>query len=79
MPHPVAVPADVDDVAVMDEPVDEGCGHDFIAEDVAPFRKTLVGGEHGTCPLIPLGHELEEEHRAGAADGQIADLVDDEE
>jgi hypothetical protein len=33
--HAVAVAADVDDVAVVDEPVDEGAGHDLVAEDIA--------------------------------------------
>jgi hypothetical protein len=28
--------------------------------------------------LIAAGHQLEEEHRAGATDRQIADLVDDQ-
>ena len=45
--HAVAVTADVDDVAVMHEPVDEGCGHYLIGQDRAPLLETLVGGEHG--------------------------------
>jgi hypothetical protein len=42
MPHPVAVAADVDDVTVMDEPVDQGAGHDLVAEDLAPLLEALV-------------------------------------
>ena len=30
IPHPVAVPPYVDDVAVMDQPVDQGCSHDLV-------------------------------------------------
>ena len=35
--HPVAVAADVDDVAVMDEAIDECSGHNVVAQDFAPF------------------------------------------
>jgi len=34
--HPVAVAADVDDVAVVQQPVDEGGDHDLVTEDTAP-------------------------------------------
>ena len=44
--HPVAVAADVDDVAVVQETVDEGGCHDFVAQHAAPFLETLVGAEH---------------------------------
>ena len=47
LPHPVAVAADVDDVAVVQQPLDEGRGHDLVAEHGAPFLEALVGGEHG--------------------------------
>ena len=79
MTHPIAVPADVDDVAVMHEPIEERRRHDFIAEDVTPFGEALIRGEHGARPLVPFRHELEEEHRAGPRVGEIADLVNHEE
>src|ERR1044071_3905218 len=41
--------------------------------------KALVGRQDGRRVLVAARHELKEEHRAGAADRQIADLVDDEE
>jgi tetratricopeptide (TPR) repeat protein len=77
--HPVAVAADVDDVAVMDEPVDRGTGHDVVTDDLAPLLEALVAGEHGGGALVAPAHELAEEHGPGAGDGQVADLVDDEE
>ena len=76
--HAVAVAADVDEVAVVQEPVDERRGHDLVAEDLAPFLEALVGGEHGRGVFVAAGHELEEEHGAGAGDRQVADLVDDQ-
>jgi hypothetical protein len=65
MPHAVAVAANVHDVAVMDEAIDQRGGHHLIAEDLAPLREALVRGEHGTRPLIASGHELKEQHGAG--------------
>jgi hypothetical protein len=41
--------------------------------------KPFLGGQHGRSVLVPPIHELEEEHRAGVIDRQVADLVDDEE
>ena len=39
--HPVGVPADVDDMAVVHQPVDEGRCHDFVAEQAAPVLEAL--------------------------------------
>src|SRR5271166_479472 len=77
--HAVAVSADVDDVAVVDEAVDERAGHDVIAQDLAPVIKALVAGEHRARRLVASAHELEKEHGPRPTDGQIADLVDDQE
>ncbi len=68
MTHPEAVASDVDDVAVMDEAVDECSGHDFVAQDFAPFLEPFVGSEHGRGVLVASIDELEEEHGAGRAD-----------
>ena len=67
MTHPVAVAADVDDVAVMDEAIDECSGHDFVAQDFAPFLEALVGREDGGGDLVASVYELEKEHGAGRA------------
>jgi len=77
--HPVAVATDVDDVAVMQDAVEECGGHDVVAEDVAPLLERLVGGEDGGGPFIAPADELEEQHGPGAGVGQVADLVHDEE
>ena len=76
--HPVAVAADVDDVAVVEQAVDQRPGHEIVAEDLAPFVEGLVRGQDGRCGLVAAGHQLEEEHGAVTGDGQVADLVDDE-
>ena len=76
--HPVAVATDVDDLAVVQQPVDEGGGHDLVAEYAAPVLEALVGGEHGRGAFVAGVDELEEEHGSVLGDGQVADLVDHE-
>ena len=78
LPHPVAVAPDVDDVAMVQQPVDERRRHDLVAEHVSPFLESLVRGQHRRRPLVPGVDQLEEEHGAVLADRQVADLVDDE-
>ncbi len=41
--HAVAVSADVDDVAAVQEPVEQRGGHDPVAEDPTPLFEALVG------------------------------------
>ncbi len=79
LPHPVAVATDVDDMTVVQQTIDEGSGHDLVAQDLSPVLEAFVGGEHSGGALIAPVDELEEEHRARGADGQVADLVDDQE
>src|SRR5437763_8842115 len=77
--HAVAVPPDVDDVAVVEEAVDERGGHDVVTKHLAPVLETLVARQHGAGMLVAAGHELEKEHRSRPAEGQVANLVDDHE
>ena len=77
--HPVAVAPDVDDVAVMDDAVDESSGHDFVAENSSPLFEPLVGGEDRGGALVATVDELEEKHGPTLTDGQVADLVHYEE
>lgn len=78
LPHAIAVATDVDAVAVVEQAVDQRGGRDLVAEDAAPLLEALVGGEDGGSGLVAPVHELEEEGGSGAGDGDVADLVDDE-
>ena len=62
---PIAVASDVDDVTVMHEAIDEGRGHDIIAEDLAPLLEAFVAREDRGRVFVPPRHELEEEHGGG--------------
>ncbi len=44
--HPVAVAADVDEVAMVQHPVDQGGCHHLIPKDVAPLFEALVGRQY---------------------------------
>ena len=61
----------------MQQAIDECSGHDLVAQDL--IFEAFIGGEHSGCALVAPVDELEEEHGAGLADRQVADLVDDQE
>ena len=72
--HPVAVAADVDEVAAVERPVEQRCGHDLVVQDLAPALEALVRGV-----LVAPVDQLEEKDGAAAGDREVADLVDDHE
>ncbi len=76
--HAVTVPSDVDDVTVVEQAVDEGAGHDVVTEDRAPVFKALVAGKDRRGVFVPPAHELEKEHGPIATDGEIANLIHDQ-
>jgi hypothetical protein len=48
----VAVALERDDVGVVDEAVDHGCGDDVVAEDLAPAAEGLVAGDDQAGALV---------------------------
>lgn len=68
-PHAVAVAPDVDDVAVVDQAINQGRGHHLVAKDVAPFLEGLVAGQHRRRVFVASAHELEEELSARPGNG----------
>ena len=64
-------------MAVVHEAVDEGCGHDLIAEDGSPLLEALVRGEDRGSVLVAVVDQLKERHCPIAAERQVADLIDD--
>ena len=45
--HPVAIAADIDEMAVVQHSIDKSRSHDVITKHLAPLLKSLVGSEHG--------------------------------
>ena len=77
--HPVAVAADVDDVAAVEQPVQQCGGHDLVVQDLSPLLEALVRGDDGRGMLVAAVDELEEQDGAAAGDREVADLVHDQE
>ncbi len=74
----VALAFEGDDFGVVDEPVDHGCCDDVVSEDLTPAAEGLVGGNEQGGSFVPGGHELEEQVGRFGFEGDIADLVDDQ-
>lgn len=69
--QPVAVAADFDDMAAVEQPVEQRGRHDLVVQNLAP--------EVGTVEdvLVAPVDELEEENGATAGDAEVADFFDD--
>ena len=76
--EPVGVAFEGDDFGVVDEPVDHGGGDDVVAEDFAPAAEGLVAGDDQAGAFVAGGDELEEQVGGFGFEGDVADLVDDE-
>ena len=77
--HAPRRPLDVEDNGVVHEAVQDGGGHDGVAEDLTRFRQAPVGGDHGgVTPLIAGVDDVEEHPGTAVFDGKKADIVDDE-
>ena len=75
----VAAALDVEDVAVVEEPVEDGGGEDLVAgQEFGPVLDAFVGGDEDRAAAVAIGHEAEEETRLGAGHGLEAHLVDDQ-
>jgi hypothetical protein len=64
---------------VVDKAVDHGGGHHGVSEHLAPPAEGLVGGDNDARPLVAGGDQLEEQVGRLGVEGDVADLVDDDE
>src|SRR4051795_9545262 len=76
--EPVGVPGEGDDLGVVDEAVDHRGGGDVVAEDLAPAAEGHVRGDHHRALFVTGGDQLEEQVGRGGVEGDVADLVDDQ-
>jgi hypothetical protein len=74
----VAVAADGEDVAVVEQAVEDGGGHPRIAKDLAPLADGAIAGGEQAAALVPPRHELEEEMGGVLLERQVAEFVEDE-
>lgn len=64
-----------DDLGVVDEAVDHGCGDDVVAEDLAPPSERLVACDDQAGALVAGGDELKNRFAASGFERAVADLV----
>ena len=74
-----ALVAGLDDVAVMGEPVEQSCRHFWIAEHAWPFSEGEVGRHDDGRAFVQSADQMEEKLAAGLGEGQITELVQDDE
>ena len=75
----VGVSLEGEDLGVVDEAVDHRHGDGVVAEDLAPGREGLVGGDDQAGVLVAPGDEHEHEVGRLWVKGDVADLVADQE
>ena len=66
------------DDRVVQQPVQQGCGDHGVPKNLTPFGKAAVGGQNHCPTLISGVDQLEKQVPRGGAEGQVADLVDDQ-
>jgi len=53
-----AVVSDLDEVASMGEPIEEGCGHLCFGDDPRPFAEAEIGRDEDARALVELAQQL---------------------
>src|SRR5690242_8002192 len=76
--EPVGGPVDADDGGAVQEPVEHGGGDGSVAEGSGPVGDADVGGQDGAGAQVSLVDDLEQGGRAVGGQGEVAELVDDE-
>src|ERR1700722_6457296 len=71
--------AGLDDLAVMGQSIEHGGGHFGVAEDLRPIGESEVRRDDDRGVFVELADEMEQQLRAGLAERQIAEFVDDDE
>lgn len=67
---------DVEHVAVVQQPVEDGGGQHVVAEDPSPLNEALVAGDDHASAFVAAGDELEQHVRLGAIEREVAHFID---
>ena len=67
-----------DDVDAMGDAVKQGAGESLVDEDFGPLFKGQVGGHDDASAFVGAADDFEEEFGPGLAEGDVAELVEDE-
>ena len=74
-----ALVAGLDDLAMVGQAIEQGCGHLGVAEDGGPFAESEVGGDDDRGALVEPAHQVEQQLATGLGEGQVAEFVEDDE
>jgi hypothetical protein len=66
---PAAVAVDVDHLAVVQQPVEDGGGDHCIPEEFLPVGTALIRSDNGGAAVVAMGDELEEQVCLPGVDG----------
>mgnify|MGYP000688482278 CR=1 FL=1 len=73
----IAVIASLDDVAMVGQPVQQGCGHLRVAEYAGPLREAQVGRDQDAGFLIQLADQVKQQGPTGLAEWEVAQFIED--
>lgn len=79
MLHSVAVSCEVEDFAFKNEPVENSCGDNRVAQEVSPVIEAFVRGQYERFVFVTVGDEREQEVGFSFRDGHKANFVQDNE
>ncbi len=69
---------DADEEALVDEAIGDGASSSLVVEELAPVFEGEVGGDDGGGALVALVEDLVEQVGAARVEGEVAELVDQE-
>ena len=64
---------------MVSEAIEQCGGHLGVAEDIRPFAEGEIGGVDYRGAFVEPADEMEQELAAGLGEGQVAELVEDDE
>jgi hypothetical protein len=76
--EPIGFPVDRDDLAPMDEAIDESDDGSGVGKDFSPLGKSFICGHQQRSLEIAAGDDLKEQIGVPGVVGEIAELVKDE-
>ncbi|CCF83959.1 hypothetical protein NITHO_2920001 [Nitrolancea hollandica Lb] len=79
LPEAIALALQEQDRAPVNEAVEERGCHPLMAEDLRPVREVQVRGKSDAGAFVAIGEELEEQLGGVLGEGQVADLIDQDE
>ena len=79
VPEAEAAAVDLQDMAVVEQAIEDGGGQDLVAgQHLRPFADALVGGDQGAAALVAMVDDLEQQVGLVPVQGLEAELVDDQ-